>query len=106
MKFNTHNKMNLIPIGDISFRFNKSTSSSGTTIYVSDLHILCETDRNITPDTEKKLLKIMKKAKTDLLTDGHDFYTTRGTVVTQIKHPLFKLIKEQHKKEINELLFG
>lgn len=107
MKIETFNVMNLIPIGRVRFTFSKSFRRNTETqyIHVNDLHILCETDRNITPETEKALMKMMKDAKSDLLTDGRDFYTTRGNKITQIKHGSFSSIMNMHKEEIHELLY-
>lgn len=106
MQIETFNNMNLIPIGDIRFRFDRKQLGKGTKIYVGDIHIMCETDRCITNETEKALMKEMKAKGSDLLTDGHDFFTTRGNKITQIKHDSFMIIKEQHKEEIDRLLYG
>lgn len=100
-------ELNLIAIGDIRFDFNrKSRKRKGTIIYVGEMDILNETDKPISTETEKALLKMMKKQGSDLLTDGRDFYTTRGNVITQIRHRKFYEAKEQHKEECHELLYG
>lgn len=106
MKIETFNILNLIPVGDVNFKFNKNSRAKGTNIYIGEVHIMCETDRKITPETTKAVMKMMKKAGSDLLTDGRDFFTTRGEVITQINHPSFNTILEGHKDEVNELLYG
>lgn len=111
MKIETFNTMNLIPIGKVRFTFSKSFKRNTDVqyIHVDTLHILCETDRKITKETYDKLMALMKKAKSDLLTDGRDFYTTRGEVITQIKHGSFHSILEMAKAEgvdINVMLYG
>jgi len=106
MKIETFNTMNLIPIGDVKFRFDKKQYGKGTKVYVGDVNIMNETDRNISDATEKALMKEMKKAGSDLLTDGHDFFTTRGNKITQIKHSSFEPIRDENRKKINDLLFG
>lgn len=107
MNIQTFNTMNLIPIGRVRFTFSKNFRRNSETqyIHVNDLHILCETDRFISPETEKAVMKMMKTAKSDLLTDGRDFYTTRGNKITQIKHGSFHSILSMHKDEIHELLY-
>ena len=106
MKIETFNILNLIPIGDINFKFKKNSRAKGTNIYIGELHIMDNTDRKITPETTKAVMKMMKKAGSDLLTDGRNFFTTRGEVITQIDHPTFNTILEDNKEEINELLYG
>jgi hypothetical protein len=110
MKIQTFNNFNLIPIGKVSFKFTRKfkPSTEKQFIYVGDLHIMCETDRNITPETYMALMKMMKLAKSDLLTDGRDFYTTRGAMITQINHRSFNDILKWHKEngvDINVLLY-
>lgn len=107
MKIETFNTLNLIPIGKVSFTFNKKfkRNTDKQYIYVGELSIMSETDRKITPETEKAVMKMMKDAKSDLLTDGRDFFTTRGAVITQIKHGSFHSIMNMHKEEIHEFLY-
>ena len=108
MKIKTFNTMNLIPIGKVSFSFDRKfrKSSEVQKVWIGEINIMCNTDRKITEETEKALMKMMKEANSDLLTDGHDFFTTRGAVITQIMHGSFNGIKAGHRKEIHELLFG
>lgn len=111
MKIETFNKMNLIPIGKVSFKWNKNfrRNTERQDVYIGEVNIMCETDRNISKETYDALMKLMKKAGSDLLTDGRDFYTTRGQVITQIAHGGFHSILEIAKAEgvdINVLLYG
>jgi len=104
MKIKTFNTINLIPIGNVSFTFTKRKSTNTRTyIYVGEINILDETDRNISKETYKSLMKLMKQS--DLLTDGHNFFTTRGEKITQIKHGGFDSFLNIHKKEVHELLY-
>ena len=107
MKVKTFNTMNLIVIGTVNFMWNKSFRQKvdEQRVYIGDVHIMCETDREISKATEKALLKLMKKANSSLLTDGRDFFTTRGNVITQIKHGSFNGILNMHKEEVHELLY-
>ena len=111
MKIETFNTMNLVPIGKVSFKWNKNfrRNTERQNVYIGEVNIMCETDRKITKETFDKLMTLMKKAKSDLLTDGRDFYTTRGQVITQIKHGGFHSILEMAKAEgvdINIMLYG
>ena len=111
MKIETFNTMNLIPIGKVSFKWNKNfrRNTERQNVYIGEVNIMCETDRNISKETYDALMKLMKKAKSDLLTDGRYFYTTRGEKITQIKHGSFHSILEMAKAEgvdINVLLYG
>jgi hypothetical protein len=106
MKIQTFNTMNLTPIGKVSFKFNKNfrVNSKRQNVYIGDVTIMGETDRQISTETYKALMSMMKKAKSDLLTDGRDFYTTRGEVITQIKHGGFYSILNMHEDEDEDLL--
>jgi hypothetical protein len=108
MEIKTFNTMNLIPIGDIRFTFgNPNRIKKGKGIRVSDIHIMFETDRMIDDKTEKALMKLMKEKGSDLLTDGRDFYTTRGGKITQIKHTQFeKELEQELYGSVHELLYG
>jgi hypothetical protein len=108
MKIETFNTLNLMLIGKIRFRFNKRFKHDGHTmnVLVSEINTMHETSRNITPETEKMLHKLMKQNKTELLTDGHDFFTTTGEKITQIKHPSFDSLKSIYSDEIKEFLYS
>ena len=81
-------KINLIPLGNISFSFKRKTKDN--VINVGDVKMYHENSIKITDEQIKKILKVMKKAKTDLLTDGFKFYTTTNNAVTQIDHDKFR----------------
>lgn len=107
LNFTATKTFRLIPIGNVGFTFTKkSRMKKAYPVYAGDINTMCNTDVDITPEQEKWLLKEMKKAGSDLLTDGHDFFTTRGNKITQIDHPIFRKIKEMEMETINELLYG
>lgn len=99
MKIRTYNEMNLTPIGKVRFRWSRNfrRDTEIQNVYIGDVEILNETDRNIDKDTYKALMKEMKEKNTDLLTDGTNFFTTRGEKITQIKHGGFESILNMHK---------
>jgi hypothetical protein len=105
MKFTTKPKtLNLIPIGNINFSFSKRKGK----LWVGELNIHHNTHVDIDKETEKALHKLMKAEKTEVLTDGSDFYTTTGEKITQIDHPSFRglLEAEENKLKIHNLRFG
>ena len=100
MRVETFNVMNLIPIGNIRFTFGSPNRfKKYKAIEVNKIHIMDNTDRKIDEKTYKALMKEMEKS--DLLTDGRDFFTTRGQVITQIDHPQF-----QKELELDIELYG
>jgi len=110
MKIQTFNTIDLIPIGKVSFKFTRNfkRNTEKQFVYVGDVHFMEESNMKITPETEKALMKMMKLAKSDLLTDGRDFYTTRGAMITQINHGSFNGILNMAKEngvDINVLLY-
>jgi hypothetical protein len=110
MKFTGTKNFNLIPIGNISFSFDKRTKIGEKQIIlnVNEVSILHNTSVKIDAETEKLLHGEMKKHKTDLLTDGDDFFTTTGGKITEIRHRFFSdfLTDEKYKEQIFKLKFG
>lgn len=88
IKLTATKTVNLIPLGKITFRFGEGFGQNDR-INVCDVEILYDTNLDLTADQVIAIKKVMRRAKTDLLTDGHKFYTTRGDVLTEIKHPRF-----------------
>jgi len=104
MKFTGTKKFNLIPIGNINFSFKKRKGK----LWVGEMYIKHDTSVTIDKETEKALHKLMKAEKTELLTDGTDFFTTTGEKITQIDHSSFRglLEAEENKLKIHNLRFG
>lgn len=102
MKITGTKTLNLIPIGNVKFSFTREKNK----VYIGELNIMCETDINITVEQEKELLKLMKQEKSDLLTDGTSFFTTRGPRITQISHQSFNQWLEIEKEKIFKHRFG
>ena len=94
MEFTGTKTLDLYPIGDIAFIWSKKSRRRGTKILVSEISILDETEITITKETEKDILAM---GKSDLFTDGKKFYTTFGTCIREIKHPLFNKILNESK---------
>lgn len=100
----TYNKMKLEPIGKVRFKFSRKFPRNTDTqfIYVGDVEILDNTDRYLDGENFNALIKLMKDSGSDLLTDGVKFFTTRGPILTEIKHGGFKSILEMHKSTVTK----
>lgn len=99
--------LRLIPLGNFGFTFTKnSRMTRQEPIYGHDVDTSGE--RLMIPKTEgKRLMKLMRKHKTDVFTDGHDFYTTYGEeCIGKINHPRFREQLEIENEKIHELLYG
>ena len=101
MRFTATKLFSLGVIGDIAFVFNTKSRRKGKRILVSDCITHDRTIMTIDDDTKKMLNKEMKEKKSDLLTDGHRFYTLCTEGIVQISHPQF--LKEQ---ELHNELYG
>jgi hypothetical protein len=95
----TYNKLNLEPIGKVRFKFSRKFPRNTNTqfVYIGDVEILDNTDRYLDDENYKAIMKLMKDSGSDLLTDGVKFFTTRGQILTEIKHGGFKSVLEIHK---------
>jgi len=100
MRFTAYKHFSLAPIGDISFVFDKKSRRKGKRIFISEVSIYHNTTMDLDLDTTKALLKSMKEKKSDLLTDGHRFYTTFGSCIKEIDHPQF-----YKELELDKLLY-
>jgi len=90
--------LNLYPIGNFSFRFDKRKYKKNTCIWVGDITIKHETKLEISEEQYNNLLSFMKERNSDLLTDGKKFYTTKDLNHTvEIDHDLFKEMLKESK---------
>jgi hypothetical protein len=78
---------NLKPFGNFNLKFKTRQQHLLNIIPVSELNIFHETSMPMTPVQEKELVKLMKKSKTDILTDDSKFYTRIGESLTSVSHP-------------------
>ena len=102
MKFKATKTFNLRVIGDIRFRFkNRNYKGEQKDIHVDNVRMYDNTRMSLDKETYKALMKEMKAKKSDLLTDGRNFYTTFGEVIGMIGHPQF-----QKELELDRELFG
>ena len=99
-------KYNLIPIGNIQFSFKRRKNR----LYVGDVTIYHDENMTMDEPTFKEVMKSMKKNKTDILTNGTEFFTRTGErEITRISHPFFYTLLEMDdeiKSKIKHLRFG
>jgi hypothetical protein len=108
VKFTATKTFNLIPIGNLNFTFNSNVKDGRNPkfMWVSDVTIMHETKVKISDEDEAALFKLMRKQKSDLLTDGRYFYTTTGKSITQIAHPQFIEILDAEKERVQEYFYS
>ena len=96
----------LIPIGKINFSFKRRKN----TLYIGDVKFFPDEDMTMDEPTFKEVMKSMKKNKTDILTNGTEFFTRTGErEITRISHPyLYSLLDmdDEIKTKIKHLRFG
>jgi hypothetical protein len=104
LKTNTMNitatkQMKLEVIGDIAFVFNSKSRRKGKRILVSNCTVHDRSLLKLDDATCKMLNKEMRAKGSDLLTDGHRFYTlVSDNGIVQISHKQFNLELELHNE--------
>ncbi len=84
-------KFNLKPFGRFTIMVDNKKYKSGKMLEFNTLSFDSRTTLKLLPEVQKKLIKMMKDNKTDILIDGYDFYTLMGVGITKVEH---KKIKE------------
>ena len=96
----------LIPIGKINFSFKRRKN----TLYIGDVKFFHDENMTMDEPTFKEVMKSMKKNKTDILTNGTEFFTRTGErEITRISHPYFYSLldmDDEIKTKIKHLRFG
>jgi hypothetical protein len=99
-------KFLLIPIGNIKFSFKRRKNC----LYVGDVNIYHNESMTMDKDTFKMVMKAMKDNKTDILTNGTEFFTRTGeSSITRIEHPHFYSLLTANDEiiaKIKHLRFG
>jgi len=87
---------NLEPFGKFIIKFlRRTTNIAPRTIPVSELSMEHETAYPL-GDFEDEFVKLMKKHKTDVFTDGsyNGFYTRTGSGMTRVSHPKLSMYRD------------
>jgi hypothetical protein len=96
----------LIPIGKLRFSFKRRKNM----LYVGDVTFFHNENMTMDEPTFKSVMKSMKTNKTDILTNGTEFFTRTGErEITRISHPFFYTLLDMDneiKSKIHHLRFG
>jgi len=92
----------LQPFGKFTIKWKTRQGHLPRIIPFDELHIKHDTTMPIDDQTDKSIIKFMKKYKTDILTDGSRFYTRAGNGFTEVWH--IKLSKYRDDPEFKELV--
>lgn len=99
-------KFLLIPIGNVNFSFKKTANK----LFIGDVNIYHDESMTMDEATFKAVMKAMKVNKTDVLTNGTEFFTRTGErEITRISHPHFYSLldmDDEIKAKIRQLRFG
>jgi len=76
----------LEPYGRFVFKWKKPRNEKPHQIYIGGLHIKYDTAMPMSKEQEDAVIKLMKKHKTDVLTNGCNFFTRTNDGLTEIWH--------------------
>lgn len=88
--------LDLHQLGNVRWSFDKPTRKLKDyhRIKIGDVKVVYSSEIQISESTESFILAM---GNSDLYTDGTKFYTTFGTCIREIQHPLFqKFLKESN----------
>jgi hypothetical protein len=85
----------LEPYGKFVIKFKTRQQHIPNIIPVDELHIKHETGMPMSAEQEKQIVQLMKKSKTDILTDGYGTYYTRvGSDLTEVWHKKLSMYRD------------
>ena len=85
----------LEPFGKFVIKSKTRQGHLPNIIPLDELRILHDTGMPMDGEQEKQVLKLMKKFKTDILTNGYNTYYTRcGNSLTEVWHKKLSMYKE------------
>lgn len=80
---------NLLPFGKFMLKWNSPKQVKPNQISLLELQIKHETAMPMDEKTEIAIVDLMKKNKTDILTDGDKFYTRVSIGLVEVYHSSF-----------------
>ena len=92
----------LLPFGKFILKWNIPKVVKPNQIPFNELQIYHDTAMPMDEKTEKEIVKLMKKSKTDILTDGIKYYTRVGSGLTEVNHE--KFYQYQSENSFKELV--
>jgi hypothetical protein len=87
-------KYELEPYGKFVIKSKTRQGHLPNIIPLDELHVSGETGMPMSDEEDKKIVGLMKKHKTDILTDGRNFYTRTGYGFTEVYHKKLRMYKE------------
>jgi len=100
MELNAFKNLNVFPIGDFDFRFDKRKYKHKTCLWIGEINIDHKNALEIPKEQHTALIKLMIKSKTDLLTDGRRCYTTvNASHIAEIQHDSFYEVLKKYQNE-------
>lgn len=95
----------LKPFGKFTVKYKTNQGHLPNIIPYNELTIKYDTSMPIPDSQDKVIIKFMLKHKTDILTDGRDFYTRAGTGFMEVWHRKLADYKSfLYKKELEHSL--
>lgn len=92
----------LKPYGRFTIKWKTNQGHMPRIIPLNELHLKHDTSMPIDDETDKQIVKFMKKHKTDILTDGERYYTRFGTGFGEVYHK--KLAQYGYDEAFRELV--
>jgi hypothetical protein len=86
-------KYTLLPYGKFVIKSKTRQGHIPNIIPLDELRINHETGMPMDGEQNKQVVMMMKKAKTDFLTDGYSFFTRTGSGFTEVWHKKLSLYK-------------
>lgn len=93
---------NLQPYGRFTIKFKTRQGHLPRILPLDEMHLLHSTSMPIDDETDEKIVRFMKKNKTDILTDGEKYYTRFGNGFGEVYHK--KLTKYKTDEAFRELV--
>jgi hypothetical protein len=84
----------LEPYGKFVIKWNTRQGHLPNIIPFDELRISHETSMPMSKEQDKEVVKLMKKHKTDILTDGDKYYTRVNDGLTEIGHRKLTMYKQ------------
>ncbi len=86
MELTVSKSFKLEPYGKFSIKWRTRQGHIPNIIPMDELSYDSRTGMTMTPDQLKEVVKLMKKNKTDILTDGTDYYTRLNDDLIKVSH--------------------
>jgi hypothetical protein len=83
----------LQPFGKFVIKWNAKTDKPNVLPF-HELRIMHDTQMPVAEEQDKEIIKLMKKNKTDILTDGEKFYTRIGIGFGEVWHKKLSMYRD------------